>query len=44
MRKVIGQLSDGERAALLEWVDFATAVFSSALAVTVLQSIAALLS
>jgi hypothetical protein len=44
MRKVIGQLSDEERAVLLEWADLGTAVFSSALAVTVLQSIVALLS
>jgi len=42
MRKVIEQLDDEERAALLEWADFGTAVSSSALAVFVLKSIVAL--
>jgi hypothetical protein len=42
MRKVIEQLDDGERAALREWADLGTAVFSSALAVTMLKSIIAL--
>jgi hypothetical protein len=42
MRKVIEQLDDEERAALREWTDLGTAVFSSALAVTVLKSIVGL--
>jgi len=42
MRKVIEGLDDGQRAALGEWADFGTAVFSSALAVAVLKSIAEL--
>ena len=42
MPKVFDQLDDEERAALHEWADFGTAVFSSALAVTVLKSIVAL--
>ena len=43
MRKVIEQLDDEERASLRDWADLGTAVFSSALAVTVLKSIAGLL-
>jgi hypothetical protein len=39
MRKVIGLLDDEQRATLREWVDFGTAVSSSALAVAVLKSI-----
>jgi hypothetical protein len=39
MRKVIEGLDDKQRAALGEWADFGTAVFSSALAVAVLKSI-----
>jgi hypothetical protein len=42
MRKVIEQLDDEERAALREWTDLGIAVFSSALAVTVLKSIVGL--
>jgi hypothetical protein len=42
MRKVIELLDDEQRAALREWADFGTAVFSSALAVTVLKSIVGL--
>jgi hypothetical protein len=42
MRKVIELLDDEQRAALLEWADFGTAVFSSALAVTVLKNIVGL--
>ena len=42
MRKVIEQLDDEERAALREWADLGTAVFSSALAVTVLKNIVGL--
>ncbi len=42
MRKVIEKLDDEERAALREWTDLWTAVFSSALAVTVLKSIVGL--
>jgi hypothetical protein len=44
MRKVIEQVDDEQRAALREWADLGTAVFSSALAVTVLKSIADLFS
>jgi hypothetical protein len=44
MRKVIEGLDDEQRAALAEWADFGTAVFSSALAVAVLKSIADLFS
>ena len=42
MRKVIEQLDDEERASLRDWADLGTAVFSSALAVTVLKSIVGL--
>jgi hypothetical protein len=36
MRKVSEQLDDEERAALREWTDLGTAVFSSALALQLL--------
>jgi hypothetical protein len=39
MRKVIELLDEEERAALREWADLGTAVFSSALAVNVLKCI-----
>jgi len=39
MRKVIELLDDEQRAALHEWADFGTAVFSSALVVAVLKAI-----
>jgi hypothetical protein len=39
MRKVIEGFDDEQRAALGEWADFGTAVFSSALAVALLKSI-----
>jgi hypothetical protein len=39
MRKVIEELDAEQRAALGEWADFGTAVFSSALAVGLLKSI-----
>jgi hypothetical protein len=39
MRKVIEQLDDEQRAALLEWADFGTAVSSSAMAVFILKGI-----
>ena len=42
MRKVIEQLDDEERASLRDRADLGTAVFSSALAVTVLKSIVGL--
>jgi hypothetical protein len=42
MRKVIEQLDDEGRVVLREWVDLGTAVFSSALAVTVLKGIVGL--
>jgi hypothetical protein len=42
MRKVIERFDDEERAGLREWTDLGTAVFSSALAVTVLKSIVGL--
>ena len=42
MRKVIELLDEEERAALREWADLGTAIFSSALAVTVLKGIVGL--
>jgi len=44
MRKVVSQLDDEQRAALLELVDFGTAVFSAGLIVAVLQDIVQLLT
>jgi hypothetical protein len=37
MRKVVSQLDDAQRAALLEWADFGIAVFSAGLVVAVLH-------
>lgn len=39
MRKVVSQLDDEQRAALLELADFGTAVFSAGLIVALLRSI-----
>jgi hypothetical protein len=39
MRKVIEGLDHEQRAALAEWADLGTSVFSSALAVAILESI-----
>jgi hypothetical protein len=39
MRKVIESLDDEQRAALSEWADFGTAVFSSAFVVTILKGV-----
>jgi hypothetical protein len=44
MRKVVSQLDDAQRAALLEWADFGTAVFSAGLIVAVLHGLASLLT
>jgi hypothetical protein len=43
MRKVVEQLSDEQRQALLELADFGTAAFSSGLVVTVIKGIVDLL-
>ena len=42
MRKLVGQLDDKERAVLRQFADFGTAIFSSALAITLLKRMVSL--
>ena len=42
MRKLVRQLDDKERAVLRQFADFGTAVFSSALAITLLKRMVSL--
>jgi hypothetical protein len=44
MRKVVSHLDDVQRAALLEWADFGTAVFSAGLIVAVLHGFVGLVT
>jgi len=44
MRKVISQLDDAQREALLEWADFGVAVFSAGLIVGVLRGLVTLVT
>ena len=44
MRKVISHLDDAQRAALMEWADFGTAIFSAGLIVEVFRGFVSLLT
>ena len=44
MRRGISDLDEAQRAALLEWADFSTAVFSAALIVEVLRGFVGLVT
>jgi hypothetical protein len=44
MRKVVSQLDNAQREALLEWADFGTAIFSAGFVVEVLRGLMSLVT
>jgi hypothetical protein len=44
MRKVVSQLDNAQREALLEWADFGTAIFSAGFVVEVLRGLISLVT